>query len=418
MSNLIKNTFLKSIGSYTLVNIINKGIPFLLIPLLTHYLSKEDMGILTNIESLITISVTLIGVNLSSSVTRQYVKKGVDIKSYISTAFRIVLLSFVIVTLLYGGLANFISELTEIPKEIIYVISIYAILDNLMEVILALWRMRDKAFSYGSYRIARTIIELGISLLLVVGYSYNWYGRFYGLYVACVVSGLFAAFYLMKNKFLTANYKKGYAEHFLKFGIPLIPHSISGVLIMYSDKIIITQYLDIGQNGVYSVAFTIGMAISLLQNSFNQAWVPMLFKKLALNSRTEKIKLVKITYLYMIVMLLLALVLWGITPIIYSFLGEDFSGGMGVVAIIGFGFAFNGMYKMMVNYMFYAEKTFVISLITIFLAALNIGLSIYLIKDYGIVGTAYASAITFFAQFIITWYISNKVYPMPWFKLK
>jgi O-antigen/teichoic acid export membrane protein len=63
MSLSVNKKFLKSIGSYTLVNIINKGIPFLLLPILTNYLSKEDYGVITNIESLIVISVALIGVN-------------------------------------------------------------------------------------------------------------------------------------------------------------------------------------------------------------------------------------------------------------------------------------------------------------------------------------------------------------------
>ena len=73
---------------------------------------------------------------------------------------------------------------------------------------------------------------------------------------------------------------------------------------------------------------------------------------------------------------------------------------------------------MMVNYMFYAEKTQLISAVTISVAILNITLSIYLIEDYGILGPAFASAITFFVQFIVTWYVSNKIYPMPWFKFK
>ena len=78
------SSFLKSIGSYTLVNIINKGIPFLLLPVLTNYLTTEDFGLLTNIESLIVITVALVGVNFSSAVTRQFVKKDVDLKKYVS----------------------------------------------------------------------------------------------------------------------------------------------------------------------------------------------------------------------------------------------------------------------------------------------------------------------------------------------
>jgi O-antigen/teichoic acid export membrane protein len=410
--------FIKSIGSYTLVNVINKGIPFILLPILTNYLSPEDIGVLTNIESLIVITVALVGVNISSSVTRQFVKKEVDLKEYVSTSFKIVIISFFIFSILYYGGATYISSLTAIPIEIIYVITMFALFDNLMEVVLAIWRMEDKAFHYGIFRITRTIIELTVSISLVIGYSYDWQGRFYGIYFAGIICGFFALTFLIRNGYFRKGFKSEYKKYFFKYGIPLIPHTISGVLIMYSDKIIITKYLDIGQNGLYSVAFTIGMAISLLQNSFNQAWVPMLFKKLALNSESEKKKLVKITYLYMVVMIIMAVLLWLITPIVYSFLGEEFHDGMGVVAIIGLGFAFNGMYKMMVNYIFYAEKTQIISLITITVAIVNIVLSIVFVKMYGIIGAAYASVISFFIQFILTWYISNRIYPMPWFKLK
>ncbi|MFK8046295.1 MAG: lipopolysaccharide biosynthesis protein [Crocinitomicaceae bacterium] len=417
-SSFLKNKLLLSVGSYTFVNVINKGIPFLLIPILTHYLSPEDMGILTNIESLITILIAVIGINISTAVTRQYVKTDVILKNYVSTSLRVVFVSFLLITLLFSSLAGIIADFTAIPISVIYVLSIYALLDNFVEILLAIWRMEDQPFQYGAVRIARTVLEVSLSLTLVVGYQYNWFGRFIGIYSSGILITLLAIFILYKKNVLSGKFDKNYKTHFLNFGLPLIPHTISGVLILYSDKIIITKMIGIEENGLYSVAFTIGMAISLLQNSFNQAWVPWLFKKLALNSSDEDRKLVRITYLYMLAMIGFVLVLWLITPIIYQFIDADFSEGMGVVAIIGLGFGFNGMYKMMVNYLFYAEKTKVISSITIVLAVVNIVLSVLLIPKYGIVGPAYASALTFFMQFLITWYFSNKYHPMPWFKNK
>lgn len=405
-----------SVGSYTLVNIINKGIPFVLIPILTHYLSPKDIGILTNIESLITILVSLVGLNISTAITRQYVKKEVKLNHYVVTSVRIIFISFLTFSLIFSSFANFIAEYTAIPVQIIYFLSAYALLDNFAEILLAVWRMEDQPFKYGVFRIVRTVVELSLSLVLVIGYEYNWLGRFIGIYLSGIVLAFLAIFILLKKGLLNGVYHQKYKSHFLKFGIPLIPHTISGVLILYSDKLIITKMIGIEENGLYSVAFTIGMAISLLQNSFNQAWVPWLFKKLALNSEVEKKKLVKITYWYMAIMLSLAALLWLITPVIYLFIDSDFSDGMGVVAIIGLGFAFNGMYKMMVNYLFYAEKTKIISTITITLALINIGLSIFLIPRFGILGPAYASTFTFFVQFIVTWYISNRYYSMPWFK--
>ena len=418
LGGLLKNKFVRSIGSYTLVNVINKGIPFLLLPLLTHFLSTEDYGVLRNVESLLVISVTLVGVNLPSALTRQYVKRDVDLKSYFTSAFRIVIISFCLLTITYSVFADVISEYTSIPISIVYFITFYALCDSVMEVLMSLWRMEDKPFNYGAYRITRTLIEVVISLVAVIIMDYDWIGRYAGLYIGGVIGGVVAIFIFLKRGFFGGSYTTEYKKHFLNYGLPLIPHSVSGVIIFYSDKIVITKMIGVSENGLYSVAFTIGMAISLLQNSFNQAWVPWLFKKLELESLKEKKRLVKITYIYMLVMLLFVLSLWLITPFIYAFLGKDFSEGMGLVVIIGLGFAFNGMYKMMINYVFYAEKNKIISTITIFMAILNITLNVIFIKSFGLVGSAYASVITFFIQFIITWYISNKVFPMPWFSFK
>ena len=414
LKGLLKNQFAISIGSYTLVNSINKGIPFLFLPVLTHYLSTSDFGVLTNIESLLVVTVTLIGINIPAAISRQYVKEEVDLKSYFKSAFRVVVVSFALVTGVYLLCSDVIFEYTRIPVQFLAVITVYALLDTLMEVVLSIWRMQEKAFKYGRLRIARTVVEVALSLLLVVLLGYDWIGRFGGIIAGVVVGGAIGLWYLVRDGYFNAKHSTEFRSHFLRYGLPLIPHSVSGVLIFYSDKIIITKMLGVDSNGLYSVAFTIGMAISLLQNSFNQSWVPWLYKKLALNSMEEKKKLVKITYGYMAVMAILVFLLWVGTPAIYFFLGEDFQEGMSLVAIIGLGFGFNGMYKMMVNYIFYSEKTYIISTITIAIALANILLNIALIPKYGLVGSAYASAFSFFLQFVVTWVVSQIIYPMPW----
>ncbi|MFD1551227.1 hypothetical protein DNU06_13095 [Putridiphycobacter roseus] len=418
LKKLRKNKLVFSIGSYTMVNLINQGIPFLMLPILTNYLSPTDYGILTNIESLITITVTLIGINFAAAFSRHFVNENFDVNGYFKTGLKVIFFSFLLVSLLYFFLADFIYQFTAIPIYIIRFISIYALLNVVLEGLLTLWRMEEKPFHYGILRISKTLIEVTISVSLVVGLEYNWQGRFIGLCIGVFACSLFALFYLVKMGVFKAKITKKYRKQFLTYGLPLIPHSISGVIIFYSDKIVITKMIGIEENGLYSVAFTLGMVISLLQNSFNQAWVPWLFKKLALRSKDEDRKLVKITYLYMAAMMVLVFILWLVAPILYLFIGSEFKSGMSLVAIVGLGFAFNGMYKMMVNYLFFAERTKIISIVTLGIAVLNIGLNIVFIKQFGLVGSAYASALSFFVQFIVTWYISNLYYPMPWFKLK
>jgi len=44
LTKLFKSSILKNIGLYTILNLINSGIPFLLLPILTNKLSKEEYG--------------------------------------------------------------------------------------------------------------------------------------------------------------------------------------------------------------------------------------------------------------------------------------------------------------------------------------------------------------------------------------
>jgi len=45
---------------------------------------------------------------------------------------------------------------------------------------------------------------------------------------------------------------------------------------------------------------------------------------------------------------------------------------------------------------------------------LNLSLNYFLIKYYGVIGAAYATAISFFVEFVLIHFISERIYPLPW----
>ena len=107
-----------------------------------------------------------------------------------------------------------------------------------------------------------------------------------------------------------------------------------------------------------------------------------------------------------------------LTPLIFAYLiGEEFKDASVFVFWIGLGFAINGMYKMVVSFLFYSENTGLIGMSTLFTAIINVALNYVLIMQYGSIGAAYATALAFFIQFVVIWVVSNRKYPMPWFKL-
>jgi O-antigen/teichoic acid export membrane protein len=174
------------------------------------------------------------------------------------------------------------------------------------------------------------------------------------------------------------------------------------------------EIVGVDAAGIYSVGYQIGLVIGLIQNSFNQAWVPWFYKKMFDGDFEDRINIVRITYLYSIVMFILVGVLTISVPLIFSFLGRDFAGASKFVLWIGVGFAFNGMYKMVVNYLLFLKMTHLIGGITLLTAVINVILNYFLIGTFGAIGAAYGTALALFIQFILTLIVSIKSYKMPW----
>jgi len=176
----------------------------------------------------------------------------------------------------------------------------------------------------------------------------------------------------------------------------------------------LTHFIGIETNGIYTVGFMVGQIIGLLQNSFNQAWVPWVFKSLKDGNSLIKVRIVKYTYIYFLLILILVVILWLFSPLIYTIIGSSFYDGIAIVFWIALGFAFNGMYKMVSVYFFYKERTGVLGALTFSTAILNIILNFLFIPRYGFEGAAYATMISMFVQFIVTWLISSRIIKMPW----
>jgi Na+-driven multidrug efflux pump len=72
------------------------------------------------------------------------------------------------------------------------------------------------------------------------------------------------------------------------------------------------------------------------------------------------------------------------------------------------------MYYMVTNYIFFADRTRWLAAVTITVALINVPLTYVLIKLNGGTGAAQAMAGSLALSFLLTWAVSQRVYPMPW----
>jgi len=416
VDKIFKSKLARSAGIYTMTSVINSAIPFFLLPILTRYLSPADYGIVSMFGVLVSFVTPFTGLSVHGAIARMYYEKDkIDIREYITNCIYILMSSTILVSIVFFLFSPLIANVSSVPIKVLWMVIVVSFAQFITRIVLTLWQVQVKPIQYGIYQISQTAMNMLLSIVLVVFVGLTWKGRIYAQLITLGIFVFIGIGVLFKNKWLKFNVNKTYIKHALGFGVPLIPHALGAVIMTMTDRLFITNMVGIETTGVYTVGYQIGMIINLLATSFNQAYVPWLYSKLKENVLATKRKIVKFTYAYYVIIVLLATALSILAPPFLSFfVGKQFSQSSIYVAWIALGYAFNGMYLMIGSYITFAQKTMYLSWVTAISAVLNIILNYFLIIRYGAIGAAQATTIIYAIKFILTWGLSAKVYHMPW----
>ena len=410
-SKLLQNVFI-----YTLLQVINSGIPFLLLPVLTRYLTPEDYGMISTYNAVFGVISIFVGMSVAGAVGVSFFHLSrEELKKYIGNAFNILLFTTTVALLVLFFLEPYLVEKLKLPAMWFYIAAIMAWMQMITAINLSLWRSRQKAKPFALYEVSQTVFNISLSLWLIVGLHYGWEGRVIGITTATILFGALSMIFIFKRGYAEFNISKIYTKELLHFGIPLIPHQAALWIRFSADVLLITMLLGAGETGLYSIGLQFGMVVGVLSTAFNNAYMPHLYEQLKSGDGKAKRGVVKFTYLYFAAILSLAMVLatffiW----LVPYYLGDKFHGASQYIYWLSLAYAFQGMYLMVVNYIFYVKKTYLLSMVTLSTSLLHVTLSYLLIRHYGAIGAAYASVVSFFLTFILVWSVSSRVVDMPW----
>jgi O-antigen/teichoic acid export membrane protein len=408
---------LKSLSIYGVSSVLNAGLPFFLLPVLTAYLLPNEYGLLSIIQIFIVLTVPLISVNIVATVRIEYSRLGHDeLAQLISAVLLIPVFSLILFSLVFLIAEPAIRRFIDIPLFWIVLIPVVAFFHVIPNLVLALYQMSERPVKYGQFQVLLAAVNLAISIVLVVQMHWNWEGRIVAILLSYVLFTIIGIYTLRNMGLLTSVIDKKYIAEALKVGAPLIVHVVSATLFMMSDRLFISYYLGNESVGVYAVGAQIAMIAGLIQQSFNQAWVPYLYRHLSTNQITDKIKIVKISYVALLFFLLLPFMIDIMSGPLFAILVDDkYEESIKFVFWVALGYSFLGMYKVVTGYIFYEKKTHILALMTFISLVINIVLNYFFIHAYGAIGVAYATALTIGIFFIMAAVIASAVHPMPWF---
>jgi len=412
---LASSEFVRSSTIYTVSSVANAAIPFLMMPILTRYLSPADYGVVAMFSVLRGAADPFVGLSVHGAVGVKYFDKETDLPSYVGNCMFVLAATGLAISGVFLAFGDLISRWTAFPRSWLLAVPLVSAAQFIGLCLMTLWQSGEEPVKFGTFQVVQTLVNVSLSILLVVGLGMNWQGRLIAQIVTMTGFAALALGLLRRRGWMTLKLDGRYIMDALRFGVPLIPHALGGIIITQTDRVFITNMSGLSSTGVYSVGFQIAMVVDIVCSSVNKAFVPWLYRRLSENAPGQKVRIVKLTYAYYFGIALFALSIAAVAPWFLSvFVGDKFAGAYVYTKWIALGYAFNGMYYMVANYAFYAEKTYALAPVTAITAVINIGLNYLLIKVNGPVGAAQASALALLVQFLLTWAMSTRIYPMPW----
>ena len=254
--------------------------------------------------------------------------------------------------------------------------------------------------------IASAILSSASAIVLIRYWpGHGVYARLFGGFsIFIIVYCFFYVYIAFKAKWrLNINYWKGA----LLFNLPLIPHYLSGHILNNSNRIIIASLVGNAAAAKYSLAYTIGLAVTIVWSSINSSLIPYTYEKCrnrdftSLASTTNAIVL-----FYSIACGILIL----FAPEMLMIMAPpSYAECVYIIPPIVGGVFFMSMYFIFANVIYYYKLPKYVMYASVTSAVLNIGLNYILIPQYGYFAAGYTTLACFILQSVIDYYAMRKV---------
>lgn len=404
---------------YLFSGVLVRAVPFLLLPILTHYLPPTELGKLAIFQALMLFILPFTGMNMHNNISRNFTKyKKPELAKLIGNLVYVLIFSTLVtlVSLLYVW---FVSDnlIFGISKNWLLIFPLLAAFNMLNQFNLTVLRNQELPWKFAKLAVSNTILNLGISLLFVVFLGMSWEGRALGIVFSSIIFGLIGIIFLYKSGYLSSNFDRVEIKQILYVSLPLIPHALGGIIIAMSGRVFIEEMASTEILGIYLVGSSFGMIVNIFVEAFNRSWSPWVYKKLNNTSNLEKREIVKYSYISFVSYLILSFIITGISYLLLPYMvSQEYHQASQFILWVAVAYAFRGMYTIVFPYFVHSGKTYYLGFISGLIAIVSIALNYFLILKNGPIGAAQALCFSWFFMFLLTWGYSYKAYKMPWFR--
>ena len=393
---------------YTIGNLLIKGLAFLSIPIFSNLLSTADYGVFNTYSAYMSLFTVVISLGLPSSIRTAHYDFGERSKEYISCGALLIVMNLALFLAL-GALCRQALELYGgLKRSLVFL----AVLSSFGSALLSYYNShlsmeyRSREFLAISFFYSFSSIALSILLICTHRGEAGYYWRALGNTLPMLLVAAYVLFRLWRRE--RPRVRREYARYGLRFGLPLIPHDLSRIVLSQFDRIMIAQSVGDAQAGLFSFACNLGLPIEVLTTSIDTAWCPWLFERLR---EGDYARIRRRAFDIAMLMSVGASALMLISPELIRLLsapGYWESRYVAVPIVLSMYFAF--LYILPAGVEYYLKKTQYIAAGTMAVAVLNVLLNALCIPRFGYVAAAYTTVVSYALYYLFHTLLSRRLF--------
>ncbi len=395
-------------SAYAVADALAKGVQFLLIPLYTAYLPREDYGVLGVFVATIWLLYHGLGLGMNSGATHFYYRfeETSERRRFYGTMWIALGLSagFIILVMDRVGVAFAGDVFPNVPFDPHARVVLWtAWLQITFRIIpSAVFRVSENARSFLVSSLVTVFATLGFTVWYVVGKDMGLLGALLGTFHATLLAGMVT--FVLMLRYVRPAFVLSHIKQAVRYGLPLVPHNLAHWVLGLSDKIIIGKLAGPAAVGLYYLGYQFASAFQVLIVAINAAVSPH-YARAATDGRGNS-GLTQLATYYVLVCAVIGL---GITLLAPSFIElltpPEYHDAQRVIPWVIAGVFMLGLYYVPMNFVtITAGRTGLVAPITLTCGAASIGLNVLFVPMYSFMAAAVTKLITYSLLFLgILW---------------
>ncbi len=322
-------------------------------------------------------------------VSKQYTGETITGTLLISTMLALL---YCLVILIFS---NKLSSELGFSSIYLYIAISYCLLNLISSINLAIWKAEANPKSFGIYSLSIVFLNCAITILFLVAFDLGWVSRAVAQFGVSLLFGMLSLWIMYKRGFIghAVRIRIYNMKESLKFGIPLIPNTLSWWAMQGINRFIINSYYGPAEVGLYSFATNFSNIIQIIATSFAQSWHVDVYERLTKKESGYIEYLSAFTRKMIYVYFFITIVIYALSVLLIPVVFPQYTDSLKFLLPLCIGAFAHCINQLFVCYLFYYKKTNILMNITIAVSVINVGLGFVFIQ-YNLLMAAYISMIS------------------------